>query len=112
MERKKELKLQYKDSNKVEAGVYKIENKRNGLVFIASTRNFKTLNGVRFSLSNNTHIHKTLQQDWKLFGEENFTFECLETLNIEELIISEKEALAEMEEKWVNCYKENLYDKY
>lgn len=110
MDRKKELKLHYKETNTVEAGVYIIKNKQNGKVFIASTRNFKTLNGVRFMLKNNTHSHKSLQQDWNTFGADQFRIDRLETLNKEDLLISEKEALSLMEEKWLEQYKNRLYD--
>lgn len=109
MDRKKELKLHYKETNTVEAGVYLIENKQNGKVFIASTRNFKTLNGARFMLKNNTHNNKSLQQDWNTFGADQFTIDRLEKLNKEDLSISEKEALLLMEEKWLEQYKDRLY---
>ena len=109
MERKKELKLHYKETNKVEAGIYKIENIQTGKMLIASTRNFKTLNGVRFTLANNTHIHKSLQLDWNTFGADNFIIEPIETLNKVKSPLPEKEALAALEEKWNTHYKEQLY---
>ena len=43
MERKKELKQQYKETA-IEAGIYQIKNTANNKVFVGSTKNFKTLN--------------------------------------------------------------------
>jgi len=44
MDRKKELKLKYKET-KPQAGVYQIKNTRNQKIFVGSTMNLKTLNG-------------------------------------------------------------------
>lgn len=55
MNRKKELKQQYKEIP-IEAGVFQIKNTVNNKIFIASTRNFKTLNGPKFSLETNYNI--------------------------------------------------------
>ena len=51
MDRKKELKQEYKEI-KIEGGIYVITNKRNSKKYVASTPNFKTLNGVKFTLEN------------------------------------------------------------
>lgn len=102
MDRKKELKQQYKETT-VEAGVFQIKNKKNEKIFIGSTPNFKTLNGVKFMLQNNGHRNKELQEDWNQLGQESFTIEVLEKLkrNEEDPYYNEKEALGELEEKWL-----------
>ena len=102
MDRKKELKHQYQEIEIV-AGVYQIKNNVNGKLFVESTRNLKTINGVKFTLNNNTHMNKELQSDWDNFGKEAFSFEILETLKKDESdpYFNEKEALKAMEQRWL-----------
>lgn len=102
MDRKKELKHQFKETP-VEAGVYQIKNEKNNKVFIASTRNLKSLNGKKFMLETNSFIpNKQLQNEWKEFGKDAFTFTILEKLKKkDEPYFNEKEALALLEEKWL-----------
>nr|WP_295969815.1 GIY-YIG nuclease family protein [uncultured Bacillus sp.] len=113
MDRKKELKQLYKEIP-VEAGVFQIKNHQNGKCFIGSTRNLKTLNGLQFMLEMNTHRNKELQNDWNLFGKEVFTIEVLEKLKkTEDPYYNEKEALSELEAKWlvqVQPYGERGYN--
>ncbi len=109
MDRKKQLKLQYKEMT-VEAGVYQIKNHKNGKIFIRGTRNLKTLNGVKFSLENNSHSNKTLQEEWCQFGGDAFTIETLEILKKkDDPYFNEKEALAELESKWLERIGERGY---
>ena len=102
MNRKKELKLQFKEIP-VEAGVYQIKNNRNNKIYIGSTRNFKTLNGIKFSLETNTYTtNRALQREWNEFGKDAFTFEVLEKLKKnDDPYYSEKEALIDLEVKWL-----------
>ncbi|WP_153733593.1 GIY-YIG nuclease family protein [Sporosarcina obsidiansis] len=101
MERKKELKQLYKETQ-VDAGVFQIKNLANQKAFIGSTRNFKTLNGVKFSLETGVYNNKLLQEEWNTFGKEVFQIEILETLKKkDELFFNEKEALLELEDKWL-----------
>lgn len=106
VDRKKELKHQYQEIEIV-AGVYQIKNHVNSKLFIESTRNLKTINGVKFMLNNNTHINKELQSDWNEFGKDEFSFEILEQLKKDESkpYFNEKEALREMEQKWLDQLK-------
>ena len=101
MDRKKQLKRQYQEIE-VTAGVYQIKNSKNGKVYIDSTRNLKTINGVKFTLNNNTYFNKKLQEDWNKYGENSFLIEVLETLEKEDSpYFNEKEALKKLEEKWL-----------
>lgn len=102
MDRKKELKQRFKDTD-VEAGVYQIKNRMNHKILIGSTRNLKTLNGIRFMLETNGYTtNKELQEEWNQFGKDAFTFSILEKLKKkDEPYFNEKEALAELEEKWL-----------
>jgi hypothetical protein len=101
-DRKKELKQQYKEII-IEAGVYQIRNTHNQKVFIASTRNLKTLNGKEMQLKSGNFLNKLLQEEWRQFGPKAFVFEVLEVLvKPEEEYFDEKAALKKMEEKWIN----------
>jgi hypothetical protein len=100
MDRKKELKQQFMEI-KVQAGVYQIKNKINQKIFIGSTPNIKTLNGLKFGLTNGTVFNKTLQEEWNEFGEDAFVFEVLEILKVEEGAFNKKKALEKLVEKWL-----------
>ncbi|MCM3216498.1 GIY-YIG nuclease family protein [Niallia taxi] len=101
MDRKKELKQLYKETP-IEAGIYLIKNTENGKLFVGSTRNLKTLNGVKFSLENGGHMNKQLVAEWKQFGKDTFTFEVLEVLKKkDDPYFNEKEELGKLEEKWL-----------
>lgn len=54
MDRKKELKQLYKEIP-IQAGVFQIKNNINQKIFIGSTRNLKTLNGVQLMLDTGSH---------------------------------------------------------
>ena len=63
-------------------GIYKIENKVNGKVYIGESMNIEN----RWSqhkkvLNENKHHSYKLQRDWNKYGEDNFIFEVL--LNVE-----------------------------
>ncbi|HYG57722.1 MAG TPA: DUF2087 domain-containing protein [Symbiobacteriaceae bacterium] len=101
VDRKAELKRLAKET-KTEAGVFQIKNSRNGKVFVDTTRNFKTLNGQEFMLEMGSHKNRTLQQEWKEFGKEAFTFEVLEVLDKPETgFFDEKDALKKLKAKWL-----------
>ncbi|WP_449538738.1 GIY-YIG nuclease family protein [Ferdinandcohnia sp. Marseille-Q9671] len=103
MNRKKELKQQYKETP-IEAGVYQIKNNKNGKLFIGSTRNLKTLNGLKFSLNAGTAspTNKKLQEEWSQYGESAFSIDIVETLKKkDDPYFNEKEALLELENKWI-----------
>lgn len=101
MDRKKELKQEYKEI-KIEGGIYVITNKQNGKKFVASTPNFKTLNGVKFTLENGLHTNKELQKEWKQYGKDDFDIEHVEVLKKEENESRvDKKKLEKLLEKWL-----------
>ena len=101
MSRKKELKMQYKET-KVQAGIYQIKNIKNQKVFIVSTKNLKTINGKKFELEAGSCTNKTLQQEWNEYGKESFVFEELEILKEEDISpLGIKGDLKRLEEKWL-----------
>ena len=116
MDRRKELKQQFKETS-VEAGVYGIKNHTTNKIFVGSTPNFKTINGIKFMLdTNNYTTNKELQKDWNQYGKDNFTFDILEKLkkNTDNPYFNEKEALIELEEKWLEKlqpYGDNGYNQ-
>ncbi|WP_134703223.1 GIY-YIG nuclease family protein [Ammoniphilus sp. YIM 78166] len=102
MDRKKELKLQYRETE-TEAGVYQIKNTRNQKILIDSTTNFKTMNGKLLQLRLGSHLNRSLQEEWKQFGEEAFVFEVLEVLKKkEEGYFDAKDELKKLEQKWLD----------
>lgn len=114
MDRKKELKQLYKETP-IEAGVYQITNTKNQKIFIGSTKNLKTLNGVKFQFETNSHKNKELQKEWNSFGKDAFIIEVLEILKKkDDPYFNEKEELGELEEKWleqIQPYEERGYNE-
>jgi hypothetical protein len=115
MDRKKEIKRQYKETD-VEAGVYHIKNTINQKLLVGSTKNLKTLNGIKFMLETNGYTtNKDLQKEWNQYGKEAFIIDILEVLKkSDEPYFNEKEALLALEEKWLEKlqpYGERGYNK-
>ena len=98
MDRKKELKQQYKEE-KTEAGIFQIKNTKNQKVFIKATPNLRTMNSQRFQLDLKGHPNKALQQEWNQYGEEAFVLEVLETLPEDTTDV--RYALKKLEAKWL-----------
>lgn len=83
-QRKKELMLEYKE-RKVIGGVYIITNTANGKYFLSEDTNIQSVkNRFEFSQSTNSCIMPKLQKDWAEFGNEVFTFEILEEIEMKE----------------------------
>jgi hypothetical protein len=81
MDRKKELKEQYKQM-KTEMGVFIVQNNLNNKYLLVTTQNLKgMINRVRFQLNSGGHPNSELQQEWKRFGEDKFDIIILETLD-------------------------------
>jgi hypothetical protein len=101
MDRKKELKAQYKEM-KPEAGVYQIRNTKNQKVYVDTTPNLKTMNGRLMMLRAGSHKNRQLQEEWKQYGEDAFVFEVLEILEEkEEGYFDQNEELKKLEAKWL-----------
>ena len=114
MDRKEELKRQYKET-KIQAGVYQVRNTKNLKILIESTSNLKTINGKRFSLDMGSYQNKGLLDELKEFGAEAFVFEVLEILEApQEGYFDAKDALKKLKEKWLDKlqpYEERGYNK-
>jgi len=102
MDRKKELKEQYKEI-KIEAGVYQIRNTINNKIFVASASNLKTMNGKRTEMASGHHWNPALKKELIEFGAVAFVFETLEILEMkEDGYFNEKNALKKLEQKWLD----------
>ncbi|GAA3412681.1 GIY-YIG nuclease family protein [Paenibacillus hodogayensis] len=113
MDRRKELVEQYKEL-KTEAGIYKIENTRNGKLFVASTNNFKSMNRMRMMLGLGSHPNRALQLEWTQYGGDAFTFEVLEVLKKKDsAYFDTKKELKKLEDQWLDRlqpFKERGYN--
>lgn len=111
MDRKKELKLQYKQT-KPDMGIFMIRARDNNKCYIQATQDLRgVINGARVRLESGMHPNKELQAEWKALGSENFTIDILERLEYDKdeskTDYTEELALLQMiwEEKLV---KENM----
>ena len=81
---KKELKKQYKQTLPP-MGIYRIKNVVNGKIFVGSSLNLHgKSNSFKFQLRSGLHVNSELQKDFNTFGEENFVFEIVDTLEPKE----------------------------
>ena len=81
---KKELKKAYKE-NMPPIGVYQIENRVDGKLFVGASKNLQgRINRHMFQLRMGTHDDRELQADFTRHGEENFSFTILDTIDPKE----------------------------
>ncbi|KUO61930.1 MAG: excinuclease ABC subunit C [Gracilibacter sp. BRH_c7a] len=115
MDRRKQLKLDYKETPRP-MGVYQILNIKNNKIYVGSSLNLPgKFNSNRFQLELKSHYNKALQEDWNLYGAESFSFEVLENLDPKKIVKEDwPKALAELEKKWsdhLQPYGEKGYNK-
>lgn len=80
MKTRKELKEEFKQM-KFRMGVFQIKNKINGKVFIGSSLDLKAIwHRQKFQLDAGMHKNSDLQNDWKKYGPENFSYEILDEI--------------------------------
>lgn len=104
MDRRKELKLEYKLAERPK-GVYQVRNLVNGKVWVRSSPNLDgAKNSIWTQLKFGSHfLSKTLSADWETFGEENFVFEVLEKLEPDPSgERNDHKELELMEERWLD----------
>lgn len=78
--RKKELKKNYKEI-KPEMGVFVVRNKQSNKCLLDACSDLKSrFNRIRFHLRMGEHPDQELQKEWKIQGENNFSFEVLDRL--------------------------------
>ncbi len=80
MKTRKEIKEEYKQQ-KHKMGVYQITNNSNGRIFIDSSLDLNAIwNRQKMQLKFGNHPNKSLQKEWKEYGEEIFLYEILAEL--------------------------------
>lgn len=80
MDRRKELKEQYKNM-KPDMGIFMIRSNISNKCYIEGTQDLKgTMNKTKFQLKFDSFPNRELQKAWKEQGEPNFTMEILEQL--------------------------------
>lgn len=101
MDRRKELKLLYKETKPV-AGIYRILNNKNGKALVDSITDIRSLEGRKFQLGIGRHNNEKLQAEWTEFGEAAFTVEVLEPLKEkDEPGFDREKELKKLRKKWV-----------
>ena len=71
-------------------GIYKIENKVNGKIYIGSSIEVHVrLMNHKYMLRANKHDNEYLQKSFNKYGEDNFIFSLVELCDIAELIVKE-----------------------
>lgn len=81
---RKEIHREYKERVKP-SGIYQVKNNANGRIFLGSSLNLEgPLNRHRFMLGIGSHTNKELQKEWEEFGPDNFAFEILEEVKVQD----------------------------
>ncbi|MCC7118664.1 MAG: GIY-YIG nuclease family protein [Anaerolineales bacterium] len=81
---RKDLHREYKERVKP-AGVYAVRNLTTGKVLLGSSLNLEgPLNRHKFMLKIGSHLNPALQKDWNEFGPDQFVFEILEEVKIQD----------------------------
>jgi hypothetical protein len=97
-------------------GIFRIVNTSNGKIFVDSSTNVPgKINRHKFALNHGSHISRSLQADWKEFGEDAFEFEVLEDVTPkEDQTYDYKADLEFLEDLWLEKlepYGENGYNE-
>lgn len=67
------------------AGIFKIENKINGKIFLSGSFNLdKIFNRHVFQLQQKVHPNGELQSDWNKYGSEKFLFEVVKEIKLKD----------------------------
>lgn len=107
MDKRKEIKMAYKQQKPCPMGVYKIKNEINGRIFVGTSRNLSgTSNSYLAKLEFDSHHNKNLHEDLHLHGPDAFSFEIVEILDPEKVpkenLREALKELKELEDKWLN----------
>lgn len=99
---RKELNREYLERPKP-AGVFQIKNKVNGKILLGSSLNLEgPLNKHKFMLKIGSHKNAALLEDWKQYGEDQFSFDILEVVNVkEDPNFNLKDELTLLEQIWL-----------
>src|SRR6267154_1608131 len=85
--------------NKI-SGIYEIVNKVNGKKYYGSSSNIKKRFSTHISeLNKNKHPNHHLQYSWNKYGKDNFCFNIVEEIDVDNILIKEQQ--------YLDCCKEN-----
>lgn len=91
-------------------GIYQIKNLINGKIYVGSAENLSNRKSVHFTtLKKNIHNNSYLQNAWNKYGEENFIFEIIEIIPV-----NDKNYRLSREQWWIDnmrcMYNQNGYN--
>jgi group I intron endonuclease len=103
---KSEIKKNYKQTLPP-MGIYRVKNLVNNKILIGSSKNLPgRINRFKFGLKYGTESNKELVEDFKKYGEQNFSFEILDELKPkDDPDYDYSEDLEVLEEMWVEKLK-------
>lgn len=104
MDRRKQLKQMYKRM-RPDMGIFMIRSTTTGKVYLEATPNLKSsMNAGVFKLKMGMHRSRELQQDWKRYGEHDFSVQVLDTLEYaaDESISDYADELADLRAIWMD----------
>ena len=97
---RKEAIKQYK-SRAVERGIFAIRCTATGQVWVGSTPNLATINGLWFMLRQGNHRNAALQAAWNEHGEQSIVSETLETLDEDVPELAVRDLLKKRKQHWI-----------
>jgi hypothetical protein len=66
-------------------GVFVFRNEKTGRVYLGSSLNLKNKEvRIKLMLKTGNHFNNALQEDWNKYGEDAFTYEVAETLQLKD----------------------------
>ena len=84
MDRRKELKQQYKETRR-SMGIFVVRSNLDSTCYVEAAQELKgAMNSTKFKLRHGSHPNRELQAAWNAHGEASFTMEILETLAYDE----------------------------
>jgi group I intron endonuclease len=106
MKSRKDLNREYQERVKP-SGVFQVKNTVNGKVLLGSSLNLEgSLNKHKFMLKIGSHTNKALQKDWAELGVEQFDFEILEVVKVEDSPnFNLKDELTLLEQIWLEKFQ-------
>ncbi len=115
MTNKSEIKKNYKQALPP-MGIYQVKNLVNNKILIGSSKNLPgRINRFKFGLKYGTESNKELNEDYKKYGEENFSFDVIDELKPkDDPVYDYTEDLKVLEEMWIEKlqpFNERGYNK-
>ena len=88
------------------SGIYKIVNKINGKYYVGSSKNIikSRWKKHKYFVKNNKHWNVKFQNAWNKYGEDNFEWIIIETVNENQLLMIEQKYLDIAKNEQDRCY--------